>query len=89
MHIDLCGHQSKCIISRDTALLPRKLDWVLKQKLEQVKQIMHNNGTFINFPAIGSQTSVISVYGDNVVPIERTIRTLMQLVSLVSIVDPC
>lgn len=72
-------HKSKCIISRDTALLPRKLDWILMEKLEEIKRIMNDNGTFINFPPIGSQISVISVYGDNVIPIERSIRMLMQL----------
>ncbi|KAK4705799.1 hypothetical protein P7C70_g410, partial [Phenoliferia sp. Uapishka_3] len=72
-------HKSKCIISRDTAILPRKLDWMLTDRLEEIKQTMHDNGTFINFPAIGSQASLISVYGDHRVNIERTIRSVMQL----------
>ncbi|KAI5480493.1 KH domain protein [Pseudohyphozyma bogoriensis] len=72
-------HKSKCIISRDTAILPRKLDWILTDRLEEIKQIMNDNGTFINFPAIGSQASLISVYGDHRVHIERTIRAIMQL----------
>ena len=41
---------------------------------------MNDNGTFINFPAIGSQASLISVYGDHRVNIERTIRAIMQFV---------
>ncbi|MBW0483608.1 hypothetical protein O181_023323 [Austropuccinia psidii MF-1] len=72
-------HKSKCIISRDTVMLPRKLDWLLMEKLPQLQQIMYDNGTFINFPPIGSQTSVLSVYGDHRVHIERTIRSLMRL----------
>ncbi|GAA6029016.1 hypothetical protein JCM8097_001553 [Rhodosporidiobolus ruineniae] len=72
-------HKSKCIISRDTAILPRKLDWMLSDRLEDIKQIMHDNGTFINFPPIGSQASLISVYGDHRVNIERTIRSIMAL----------
>lgn len=74
--------QSKCIISRDTAILPRKLDWMLTDRLEDIKQVMNDNGTFINFPAIGSQASLISVYGDHRVNIERSIRAIMQFVSL-------
>lgn len=101
-------HKSKMIISRDTAILPRKLDWLLllssecpssstsaeddhhhhdkvidlKDRLEdQVKNIMFDNGTFINFPMVGSQASLISVYGDHRVNIERTLRALMNLVS--------
>ncbi|KAK4057241.1 hypothetical protein OIO90_001738 [Microbotryomycetes sp. JL221] len=72
-------HKSKCIISRDTAMLPRKLDWLLQDRLEDVRQIMVDNGTFINFPMIGSQASLISVYGDHRVNIERTIRAIMHI----------
>jgi len=72
-------HKSKCIISRDTAILPRKLDWILTDRLDDARQIMHDNGTFINFPPTGSQASLISVYGDHRVNIERTIRAVMQL----------
>ena len=41
---------------------------------------MNDNGTFINLPPIGSQASLISVYGDHRVNIERSIRSVMQLV---------
>lgn len=76
--------QSKCIISRDTAILPRKLDWMLTDRLDELKSIMNDNGTFINFPVVGSQNSMISVYGDHRVNIERSIRSVMQLVSIFS-----
>ncbi|KAK4051320.1 KH domain-containing protein [Microbotryomycetes sp. JL201] len=72
-------HKSKCIISRDTAMLPRKLDWMLQDRLDELRQIMNDNGTFVNFPSIGSQASLISVYGDHRVHIERTIRAIMQI----------
>lgn len=42
---------------------------------------MLDNGTFINLPVIGSQASLVSVYGDNRVSIERSIRCMMQLAS--------
>ncbi|PWN48570.1 hypothetical protein IE53DRAFT_188135 [Violaceomyces palustris] len=72
-------HKSKCIISRDAAILPRKLDWMLCERLEELRSIMLDNGTFINLPVLGSQASLISVFGDNRVNIERTIRSIMQL----------
>lgn len=56
---------------------------MLNDRLEEIKNIMNDNGTFINFPPIGSQASLISVYGDHRVNIERTIRAIMQLVSRV------
>lgn len=41
---------------------------------------MIDNGTFISFPLVGSQGSLITVYGDQRVNIERTIRSVMHLV---------
>jgi len=52
---------------------------MLSDRLEEIRAIMYDNGTFINFPVIGSQASLISVYGDQRVSIERTIRSVMQL----------
>lgn len=72
-------HKSKNTISRDTAILPRKIDWMLSDHLEDLRQVMIDNGTFINMPALGSQSSVVSVFGDNRVNIERSIRTMMSL----------
>ena len=72
-------HKSKGIISRDAAILPRKLDWMLTERLEELRSIMIDNGTFVAFPLLGSQASVISVFGDHRVNIERTIRSIMQL----------
>ena len=67
-------------MSRDTAILPRKLDWMLTDRMDDLKTIMNDNATFINFPPIGSSTSLITVYGDSKVNIQRTIRSVMQLV---------
>ncbi|KAH8120635.1 cytoplasmic protein [Phellopilus nigrolimitatus] len=71
--------KSKQAMSRDTAILPRKLDWMLTDRMDDLKSIMNDNATFINFPPIGSSTSLITVYGDNKVNIQRTIRSVMQL----------
>lgn len=68
-------------MSRDTAILPRKLDWMVTDHAEELKMIMADNATFIQFPPIGSSTSLITVYGDHRVNIHRTIRSIMQLVS--------
>jgi hypothetical protein len=72
--------QSKLVISRDTAILPRKLDWMVTDRAEDLKSTMSDNATFIQFPPIGSSTSLITIYGDHRVSIQRTIRSSMQLV---------
>ncbi|KDR84755.1 hypothetical protein GALMADRAFT_107026 [Galerina marginata CBS 339.88] len=71
--------KSKSVISRDTAILPRKLDWMVTDRAEDLKSIMSDNATFIQFPPLGSSTSLITVYGDHRVNIQRTIRSIMQL----------
>jgi hypothetical protein len=53
---------------------------MLTERLEEIKTIMADNGTFVAFPPIGSQASLISVFGDQRVTIERTIRSIMVLV---------
>jgi hypothetical protein len=74
--------QSKLVISRDTAILPRKLDWLLTERIEEFKAIMSDNGTYVQVPSVGSQASLITVFGDHRVNIERTIRSIMALVRL-------
>ena len=72
--------QSKQVMSRDTAILPRKLDWMVTERAEDLKALMHDNATFIQFPPLGSSTSLITIFGDHRVNIQRTIRAIMQLV---------
>ena len=71
--------QSKLVISRDTTILPRKLDWLLAERLEDIRSIMNDNGTYVQLPSVGSQASLITVFGDHRVTIERTIRSIMAL----------
>ena len=53
---------------------------MVTDRAEDLKAIMSDNATFIQFPPIGSSTSLITVFGDHRVNIQRTIRSVMQLV---------
>ncbi|ORX41050.1 hypothetical protein BD324DRAFT_647947 [Kockovaella imperatae] len=79
MLLNIAMQKSKLVISRDTAILPRKLDWLLTERIEEVRGIMNDNGTYIQVPNVGSQMSLITVFGDHRVNIERTIRSIMAL----------
>ncbi|PWN35004.1 uncharacterized protein FA14DRAFT_160354 [Meira miltonrushii] len=79
MFFQVSMHKSKNVLSRNTAVLPRKIDWLLTDRLEDLRSIMQDNATFIGFPMLGSQASLLTIYGDNRVSIERTIRSVMQL----------
>ena len=71
----------KQLIPQDAALQPRKLDWLVSDRADDLIAIMNDNATFIRFPALGSSTSIVTVYGDHTVNVSRTIRSIMQLVS--------
>ena len=53
---------------------------MVTERAEDLKALMHDNATFIQFPPIGSSTSLITIFGDHRVNIHRTIRAIMQLV---------
>ncbi|KAI0961293.1 hypothetical protein AcV7_000429 [Taiwanofungus camphoratus] len=72
-------NKSKQILSRDSAVLPRKMDWMVTERADDLKALMHDNATYIQVPPIGSSTSLITVFGDHRVNIQRTIRSIMQL----------
>ena len=54
---------------------------MLTQRLDDVKAIQRDNGTYISFPQIGSSQSVCTIYGDSRIAIERTVRAIMLLAS--------
>ncbi|KAL1916300.1 uncharacterized protein VTP21DRAFT_5917 [Calcarisporiella thermophila] len=79
MLFKLATQKTKCMYSKDTTMIPRKIDFLLTHRREELKKIMYDNGAFIQFPALGSQGSVLTVFGENRVNVERAIRMVMQL----------
>ncbi|KAG1757908.1 cytoplasmic protein [Suillus lakei] len=73
MLYQLSVNKRKSVISRDTVIVPRKLDWMTSNLF------MSDNATFVQFPPIGSSASLITVFGDHRVNVQRTIRSIMQL----------
>ncbi|KAG8898869.1 hypothetical protein FRB99_007092 [Tulasnella sp. 403] len=71
--------KTKSVISRDCAILPRKLDWMLTERVEELRTIMSDHSTFLEFPPLGNQTSVVTVYSDERINIHRSIRAIMLL----------
>jgi hypothetical protein len=82
MLLQVATSKGKSVISRDAAIVPRKLDWMVTDRADDLRTIMNDNATFIQFPPIGSSTSLITVFGDHRVNISRTIRSVMQLVRI-------
>lgn len=67
------------VISRETAIQPRKLDWLLTDRLEDLKQIMSDTATYLDVPSLGS--GIINVFGDGRQNIQKAIKAVMILVS--------
>jgi hypothetical protein len=68
------------VLSRDLAMDPERIDWILTNRLEQVRKIMDDNGTYIQVPVVGSKSEMVMVFGDHHTHIERSLRNLAQLV---------
>ena len=81
--------QVKQLTPQDAMLQPRKLDWLISDRAEDLVAIMNDNATFVRFPSLGSTTSIITVYGDHTVNVSRTIRSIMQLVGLTYLSPRC
>lgn len=73
-------------MSREVTVLPAKIDAFHLHHAPALEALMHDNGAFIQLPSLGSGGSMLSVFADSKVAIERTIRGLMKLAeSLVQI----
>lgn len=66
---------------KDTNLDSRKLDWMQLHRRDELCQIMHDNGSFISLPPLGSKMNTVTVYAENRVNAERTLRSINFLVS--------
>lgn len=64
---------------KTVGLSHRKIDFLLLERLDEVKKIMEANATFVQFPALGSGQGFIRVQGAETLHIERTVRAVMTL----------
>src|ERR1700736_2406998 len=69
------------IMSKDVVLHGSKVDWIITEKLEKLREIMDEDATFINLPPIGTDQNRISGSGTTLPLIERSIRRMNKLVS--------
>jgi hypothetical protein len=69
---------------KDAIISAAKIDSILLSRLDKVRKIMETNGTFIQFPALASQRSMIRIQGVEGLHVERTVRDVMSLVSVLT-----
>ena len=70
------------IYVKDVTLPSAKMDSILLTRLEKLRKILEANGTYIMFPPLASQRTMVRIQGGEGLPVERTVRELMSLVSI-------
>jgi len=55
------------------------MDFLLLDRLDEIKKIMESNGTHVAMPSLGSATAFLRVQGIETLHIERTVRAVMAL----------
>ena len=65
---------------KDVHVSASKLDSMILDRLDKIKKIMENNGTYVLLPQLGTYRDVIRVQSTDMLHVERTIRDIMALV---------
>lgn len=66
---------------KDISLSMNKIDFIILDRLDLVKKIMAENGTFVQFPSLGAGRSMMRVQATDVLPLDRTVKAVLGLVS--------
>ncbi|KAG5438436.1 hypothetical protein PCANB_002925 [Pneumocystis canis] len=74
-------YQSFTLISKTITITAHKRDWLLTEKLDDIKNIMNNNASYINFPILGSQNIEINIFSSHDHLIDNTIDSFISLLS--------
>lgn len=75
---------------KDVTIPAAKIDCILLDRLDKVRKILETNGTYIMFPPLACQRTMVRVQGCEGLPVERTVRELMSLVRCFTLcVPPC
>ncbi|KAH6561702.1 hypothetical protein BASA50_003732 [Batrachochytrium salamandrivorans] len=68
------------VLTKHVPCLPRKIDWLYMYKKKEIRKIIYDNATYISFPPLGSNSNILTFFGEFTIYMERAVRALMQLV---------
>ncbi|KAF2205726.1 hypothetical protein GQ43DRAFT_467875 [Delitschia confertaspora ATCC 74209] len=69
---------TKCFV-KPIVITDTKLDSILLERLDKVRKIIENNGSYVLFPHVGNMHGAPRVQGTDVLSVERTVREIMAL----------
>ncbi|KID70918.1 KH domain-containing protein, partial [Metarhizium hybridum] len=67
------------VYMKDVTIPAAKIDSILLGRLDKVRKILEANGTYIMFPPLACQRTMVRVQGSESLPVERTVREIMSL----------
>eukprot|EP00842_Homolaphlyctis_polyrhiza_P005044 jgi/Hompol1/5540/HPOL_004529-RA len=67
------------LLSKHVPCIPRKIDWLFMNRKQQIRKIINENGTYIAFPPLGSNSNTLTFFGETPAYLERAIRALALL----------
>ncbi|KAG8627557.1 hypothetical protein KVT40_005040 [Elsinoe batatas] len=64
---------------KDVAITTSKVDYILLERLEKIKKIIEQNGSYVLLPPLGNHSGVLRVQATDILNVERTVREIMSL----------
>jgi ribosome-interacting GTPase 1 len=65
---------------KDVQIAPAKIDSILLSRMDKIRKILEQNGTFMLFPPLASQRNTVRVQGSDMLHVDKSVRELMALV---------
>jgi len=65
---------------KDVAITTSKVDYVLLERLDKIKKIVEQNGSYVLLPPLGNHSGVLRVQATDILNVERTVKEIMSLV---------
>ena len=65
---------------KDVSLSMNKIDFIILERLDVVKKVMAENGSFVQFPSLGAGRSMMRIQAPDIPPLDRTIKAILNIV---------
>ncbi|ORX54376.1 hypothetical protein DM01DRAFT_1407241 [Hesseltinella vesiculosa] len=72
----LANQKAKSMYHKSVSMVTEKLDWMLLHRKDELRKVMHDNGSYVALPTLGSGDDRMHVYAENRVNAERTLRAV-------------
>jgi hypothetical protein len=64
---------------KDVAITTSKVDYILLERLDKIRKIVEQNGSYVLLPPLGNHSGLLRVQATDILNVERTVRDIMSL----------